>query len=575
MKSLKRLFPYLTPYRGRLALIIFFGLIMSASQGALPFLIKMFIDDVLGAKNEDLRVTIPLAMVGIYFVHAASRFFHLYMLKYLGEKIVAEIRGGLQKKFMDLNLNFHNMYGRGSGGLLSRVLNDVTVVQWGLHILVDMIREPIAGIFILISMLLLDWKLTAVFFIFAPPAVILIQKFAKSIRKFAQTQQETMENFTSTLKETLDGVRIIQSFNLENEMSRRFDAVANVYLDNRRRIIKREELAGPVTEFLSVCVVAGICLYVAGQVFAGQSTAGTFTGFVTALGLLNPTIKKLQDAYLRMQQTIAANDRLFEILDDPNEVPQSGARQAFPKDWDSISFHNVSFSYGERQVLKNVTVDVKRGEVIALVGESGSGKSTLVNLLGRFFDPTEGRISIGGVPISEIDLKQLRKNIALVTQEVFLFNDTVARNIQAGDFDRDAGGDGVGKAARIANAHDFIERMPEKYETKAGDRGGRLSGGERQRISIARAVYKDAPILILDEATSALDSASELEVQKGLDQLMRGRTAFVIAHRLSTVINADRILVLKDGCVVEEGRHENLIARNGHYHNFYKLQTLR
>ncbi|HEX4925019.1 MAG TPA: ABC transporter transmembrane domain-containing protein [Bdellovibrionales bacterium] len=574
MNSLKRLLPYLRPYKGTAVLIVIFGLLMAASQAALPFLAKRLIDDVLVNKDASLKYAIPLTMVAIYFVHAVSRFFHLYLLKFTGERIVAAIRGELQKKFMKLNLNFHNGYGRGSGGLLSRVLNDVVVVQWGLHIVVDLIREPVAALFIVGAMIKLDWQLTVAFFLFAPPIVIMIQKLAKSIRKYAHRQQESMEDFTSTLKETLDGVRVIQSFNLESEMSRRFDSVASHYLENRRRIISREELAGPVSEFLAVCVVGALFVYVANQVIEGHSSPGTFVSFLTALGLLNPVMKKLQDAYLRMQQTVAANDRLFEILDDPNEVPQERSKKPFPQNFDKIVFKNVSFSYGDAQILKEINLTVRRGEVIALVGESGSGKSTLVNLLGRFFDPTAGEILIGDTPIREIELQDLRRHIALVTQEVFLFNDTIARNIEAGDFSRGQP-QGVRSAAQAANANEFVERMPDKYETKVGDRGGRLSGGERQRISIARAVYKDAPVLILDEATSALDSASELEVQKGLDQLMQGRTAFVIAHRLSTIVKADRILVLKDGRIVEEGQHDGLIARNGFYYNFYKLQTLR
>jgi ATP-binding cassette, subfamily B, bacterial MsbA len=571
VRSLQRLLPYLKPYRATMVMVVFFGIIMAATTAFLPALVKMLFDDVFQKKDESLKYWVPLGLVAIYFVHALSRFIHLYLLKYTAEKVVAEIRSDLQKKFMTLNLGFHNTYGAGSGGLLSRVLNDVTILQWGLQIVVDLIREPVTAAFLLVALLRLNWQLTLVMFVIAPPIVILIQSLAKSIRKYSLRQQETMEDFTSTLKETLDGVRIIQSFNLEKEMNRRFESVGTRYLENRRKVIAREESAGPISEFLSVCLVAGLCIYVTDLIFAEKMTAGTFIGFLTALAQFNPVFKKVQDAYLRLQPTEVASERLFEILDNTNEVPQEKSKKPFPSNWDSIEFKNVSFAYGERPILRNINLSVKRGEIIALVGESGSGKSTVVNLLGRFFDPSSGEILIGGIPIDEIDLKDLRNHIALVTQEVFLFNDTVTRNIQAGDFERP--GDGVSFAAKVANAHDFIVRSENMYETKIGDRGARFSGGEKQRLSIARAVYKDAPILILDEATSALDSASEIEVQKGLDKLMEGRTAFVIAHRLSTVVKADRILVLKDGQIVEEGQHEGLIAKNGHYHKFYKLQS--
>jgi ATP-binding cassette, subfamily B, bacterial MsbA len=571
--SLKRLLPFLRPYKGQVILIFFFGLVMSLSQPVIPYLAKRLFDDVLVKKDEYWLYRGPLALVLLFVVLGISRFFHLYILKYTSEKIVIQIRGDLQKKFMRLNLGFHNSYASGTGGLLSRVLNDVTILQWGLQIFVDSVREPITILAIVGGMFFFDWKLTMLFSIVAVPIIWGSQRLAKSLRKYSHRQQEAMEDFTSTLKETLDGVRIIQSFNLESEMTRRFNAVGDRYLAQRKSIIKREEAAGPVSELIAASVLAGIFVYVANEIFRGQMSLGTFMAFGTSLAILNPPIKKLQDAYLRMQQTVAATDRLFEILDNPNEVPQSRATNVFPAQWDRITFRNVSFSYGDRQVLKNVNLTVRRGEVIALVGESGSGKSTLVNLLGRFFDPTSGEILVGNTPIDEIKLEDLRKHIALVTQEVFLFNDSIARNIRAGDFSRP--GDGTVPAAQVANAHDFIVRTSDQYETKVGDRGARLSGGEKQRVSIARAVYKDAPILILDEATSALDSASEVEVQKGLDQLMQGRTAFVIAHRLSTVIKADRILVLKDGQIVEEGQHEGLIAKNGHYYSFYKLQTLR
>ncbi|MCB0512770.1 MAG: ATP-binding cassette domain-containing protein, partial [Bacteroidetes bacterium] len=278
-----------------------------------------------------------------------------------------------------------------------------------------------------------------------------------------------------------------------------------------------------------------------------------------------------QSGYIKLQQAATALERMHQILDCQDVVPQLPAPKTFPSDWQNIEFRNVTFAFGEKPVLNNINLTVRRGEMIALVGASGGGKSTLVNLIQRFFDPNEGDIYIGNVNIKDMSLKDLRDHIALVAQDVFLFGDTIRYNIWAGDLSKDSSG--VEDAAKIANAHNFIINTADKYETRLGDQGSRLSGGEKQRISIARAVFKDAPILILDEATSALDSENEREVQKGLDQLMKGRTAFVIAHRLSTIMKADRILVLKNGLVVEEGTHESLMSRQGEYYNYQQLQS--
>jgi len=292
---------------------------------------------------------------------------------------------------------------------------------------------------------------------------------------------------------------------------------------------------------------------------------------VCLLGL-SPPVKKLQESYVRIQETIVAADRAYSILENPGEVPQAESTKPFPKDWKTITYQNVNFSYGAERILKNVNLTIHRGEMVAFVGSSGSGKSTMVNLLERFFDPTQGEILIDQTPIREINLKDLRANIALVTQDVFLFSDSIERNIWAGDFSKSK--DGVIPAAQSANAHGFIMRTPKGYQNQVGDRGNLLSGGEKQRISIARAIFKDAPLLILDEATSALDSQSEVEVQKGLDHLMQGKTALVIAHRLSTVAKAHKIVVMRAGEIVEIGTHQSLLQNAGEYHSLHQLQKL-
>lgn len=573
MNEVKKMWPYIRPYKIQAILIVILGLLMSGSQAGLAPIVKHLFDDVYVEKKSSLKVIYPLGIVAITLIFSVARYFHMFMLRYIGEKIIADIRSDLQSKFMTLNLSFHNNYKAGSGGLLSRILNDMVVVQWGFNIMADMIREPVTTLVLLAQLFILDWKLTLFLMIVAPITIVVLKQLARSIRKYVVKQQESMEQVTTILKETLDGLRIIQSFGLEREMSHRLKKVLDEFLSFRRKIIRREEVAGPVSELIGAMVIALIFIYMGDQILGGHGSLGTLMGFVAAIAQLNPSIKKIQDAYIRVQPTIASTQRLFEILEDKNEVPQESSHKPFPKQWESVRFENVSFSFGPRQILNNINLTVRRGEVVALVGASGSGKSTMVNLLERFFEPTQGRILIGDVPIHEIELNDLRKNIALVTQEVFLFDDSIERNIQAGDFDKLNGS--VVEASETANAINFINETSHSFKTRVGDRGARLSGGERQRISIARAVFKDAPILILDEATSALDSTSEVEVQKGLDLLMKGRTAFVIAHRLSTVLNADRILVLQDGQIIEEGTHVSLIKQEGHYYNFYKLQALR
>jgi ATP-binding cassette subfamily B protein/subfamily B ATP-binding cassette protein MsbA len=354
-------------------------------------------------------------------------------------------------------------------------------------------------------------------------------------------------------------------------MRRRFETQVDDYLGSRRKIISREEASGPVSESLAAVFIAAVMIYLGYRAINGQFTIGNFLSFMFAIGLLQDSTKKLQDSFIRLQQCAVAVERLNAILEDTNIVPEIASPRSFPNNWDEIEFRNVTFRYDQNDVLNNVNLKIKRGERVALVGSSGAGKSTLINLLPRFFDPVSGKILIGGTPIDEMSLAELRQHVALVSQDVFLFSDSVERNIWSGDFSKTI--DGVKPAAQLANADVFINRNPDGFKARVGERGSMFSGGEKQRISIARAIFKDAPILILDEATSALDSESEQEVQKGLDHLLEGRTALIIAHRLSTIANCDRIIVLEKGQIVEQGSHEMLMARQGPYFRFSQLQS--
>lgn len=566
----KQLWPEIAVHKKVLLASMLLGLFISALKGISPELMRRLVQ-AWTEKDQSLSMQVPLIIAVTWILSGIGRYYHLFWMKFTSDKIAVKLRRDLMNKYLSLNLAFFQNFLRGSGGLISRMLTDIQVIQDSIHKLADFIREPFLVLFSLGYLIYLDWKLTLFIIVAIPLVTSVLRKMATSLRKYGHRSQETMEDLTKTLKESLDGTRIVQSFNLESEMRNRFNREAEVYLDYRRKIVSREEAAGPLSESLGSIILATLMIYIGQQIFAGHLKVEDFVGFTFAIILLQDSVKKVQSGYIKLQQAATAIERMQQILDSTDMVPQRENPSPFPKEWEYIEFRNVTFAFSDKPVLKNINLKVRRGEIIALVGASGGGKSTLVNLIERFFDPNEGEICIGNTPIKDIALRDLRAHIALVAQDVFLFGDTVKYNIWAGDLSKDP--KGVESAAKIANAHNFIKQMKDQYETRLGDQGSRLSGGEKQRISIARAVFKDAPILILDEATSALDSENEREVQTGLDQLMKGRTAFVIAHRLSTIMKADRILVLKNGHVVEEGTHESLMRQQGEYFNYQQLQT--
>lgn len=567
--EVKRILKELKPFKKNLVVIAIAGVILALCQSALAAIVKN-LGDSLQSKNFDHLINVGAAIIALSLISGICRYFHIYLMNYTGELVVQNMRHSLQKKFMRLSMTFHNTFASGSGGLMSRILNDLVIIQNGLRMFADFFREPLVLIFLIGYLFYLDWKLTLIIFLVLPMILWFLRQVSRTIKTHSIKGQEDLEVITGTIKESLDGVRIIQSFNLEDEMSNRFQRESKGYLDSRKKIHQRVEMSSPVSEFVVTCTVVGITLYMGYEISESRATFGDFMGYIAALLGLSAPVKKLQESYVRIQETIVASRRAFSIIDDEREVPQLESHKAFPTNWQTITYKDVSFSYGKEMILKNLNLTIKRGEMIAFVGASGSGKSTIVNLLERFFDPTSGQILIDDTPIDQINLKDLRKNVALVTQDVFLFSDTIERNIWAGDFSKSK--EQIESAAKVANAHNFIMKNPGGYSNRVGDRGGLLSGGEKQRVSIARALYKDAPILILDEATSALDSASEIEVQKGLDLLMQGRTALVIAHRLSTVAKADRIIVMRAGEIVEVGTHQSLLEARGEYHNLYELQ---
>lgn len=567
---IRKLLEEIKPHYKKVFVIALTGLIYSLCYARLILSLK----DIHKAfeSGESQRVAhVALMTLALSLAVALSRYFHIYLMNFVAELVANSYRLQLQKKFMALNLSFHTQYVSGSGGLLSRILNDARVIQDGLRMVADFFREPLLAVLLLGNLLYLNWKLTLMIMILLPVILFFLKRISVSLRKYVLWGQENLEKITSTIKESIDGVRIIQSFNLEGTMSDRLKKESTDYLDIRKKVHSRIEIMSPVVEFVATAVILGIFFFFSSEVAKGSISTGDVLAYIASLMAINQPIKKLQESFVRIQETVVASERVFEILDNPNVVLEDPAPLPFPTEWKKIRYKNVSFKYDQSMILKNVSFEISRGQAVAFVGESGSGKSTIVNLLERFYDPTEGEILVDDIPLQRFSLVSLRKNVALVSQDVFLFSDTIEKNIWAGDFDKPS--DLIQSRAQSANAHDFILRMPDDYKSRVGDRGSLLSGGEKQRVSLARAFFKDAPILILDEATSALDSSSEVEVQKGIDQLMKGRTSLVIAHRLSTIQNADCIFVLKAGEIVEQGSFAELIQASGELRRFYEIQS--
>ena len=565
-----RLLKEIKPHSKKLIIIAITGVFYSACYARLILLLKD-INNSFESGKQDQIASIALVAIGLALIVSISRYFHIFLMNYVAELVTNSYRLQLQRKFMSLNLSFHANYSAGSGGLLSRILNDIRVIQDGLRMVADFFREPLLMVLLLGNLFYLNWKLTLMMMVLLPVILYFLRQISRSLRKYVLWGQENLEKMTSTIKESLDGVRIIQSFNLENVLQEKLKNESEDYVGLRKKVHARIEIMGPVTEFVATVVILGIFFYFSVEVAKGTISTGDVLAYIASLMAINQPIKKLQESYVRIQETVVACERVFQVLDEKSEVPQTLADVPFPTNWKKIIYKNVSFRYSNEWVLKNINFEIERGQSIAFVGSSGSGKSTLVNLLERFYDSTEGAIFIDDIPLQKINLKDLRKNIGLVSQDVFLFSDSIGNNIWSGDFQKDK--INITSVAKSANAHEFIMKTPQQYQSRVGDRGNLLSGGEKQRISLARAFFKDAPILILDEATSTLDSSSEVEVQKGIDQLMKGRTSLVIAHRLSTIQNVDKIYVMKAGQIVEVGGHNDLLQKSGEYSKFYFQQN--
>jgi subfamily B ATP-binding cassette protein MsbA len=542
-----------------------------ATDGVLPFLVQHVMDDVFARKDMVTLTYLPIVIILVFAVRGVMNFGQSYLGDYVGLRIINDVRNRLNRHLQSLTVSF--FYRHPTGTLISRVNNDVVLLRAALtDALASFMRDATSVLVLTIVAFLKDWVLASIAFIVFPASVLPVMRLSKKIKRFTKRGQISTGTLTALLQESIQGNRIVKAFGMEEYESQKFANENGKLFKQTLRASRIKSIVAPSMELLASFAIGGVVFYGGWSVVGGGRTQGEFMAFMAAMFLMYQPFKGLTKTYTLVHQGIAGAERVFEILDERPEVEDKpNALEAAPFS-DALEFCNVSFGYGEKLVLKNISLKIKAGEMVALVGVSGVGKSTLADLIPRFYDATSGKITMDGVDIRDLSLKSLRSQIGVVAQHTFLFNDTVRNNIAYGhpewDF-RD-----VVASAQAAYAHDFVSAMPNGYESMVGELGMQLSGGQRQRLAIARALLKNAPILILDEATSALDAESEKLVQEALENLMTKRTTLVIAHRLSTIRKADRIVVLVDGTIVEEGTHEELLARKNEYSRLYTLQLL-
>jgi subfamily B ATP-binding cassette protein MsbA len=565
----RRLLEFVKPYWKHLAGAMVCMVFVSAATAGSAYLVKPVLDEIFFKQDLAMLKWIPLAIIGIFIVKGVFDYGQAFLMSYVGQKIIADLREKIYNHIQSLSLSFFTK--NPTGTLMSRIMNDVGMVQGAVT---DAVTGLLKDVFTLIGLVAVifyrDWKLALIAMVVFPLAVYPIVKFGRKLRSYSTRSQTSMAELSTILLETITGTRIVKAFNMEDYERKRFAKENRRLFGIQVKSVRVRAISHPLMEFLGGVGIACIVFYGGYNVIQGTATPGTFFSFLAALLMLYEPVKRLSGVNNTVQQGLAAAARIFEVLDTVPEVQDKPGARTLPAVSRGVEYQGVSFKYEEDWVLKNINLRIPAGEMVAFVGASGGGKTTLVNLLPRFYDVTEGRISIDGVDIRDYRVESLRAMIGIVTQQTILFNETVRDNIAYGKVGQPL--EEVEKAAQAAFADGFIRNLPRGYNTVIGEQGVKLSGGERQRISIARAILKNAPILILDEATSSLDSESEVEVQKALEYLMEGRTTLVIAHRLSTIRKANRIVVISSGEIVEVGTHEELMEKEGEYKKLYLLQ---
>ncbi|HEU18777.1 MAG TPA: lipid A export permease/ATP-binding protein MsbA [Deltaproteobacteria bacterium] len=565
----RRLLRLAKPHIAKFMLAMLCMLVVGITTSSLAFLVKPALDEIFLNKNADMLKFLPILVIALYLIKGLCSYGQTVLMNFIGQRAVTDLRSELYNHIQKQPLSFFTV--NPTGELMSRITNDVRMIQSAVsEAIVSLFKDSFTLIGLVFVIFYRDWKLAIIAALVFPLTVYPITKFGRKMRKIATKTQVRMGSLSSLLQETITGTRIVKAFGMEDYEGKRFSKENESLFRLYMKSVSIKALSSPIMEFLGGLGIAAIVFYGGYQVINGTSTPGTFFSFLTALIMLYEPVKRLTNVNNTIQQGIAAAERVFDIIDRVPEIRNSENARELPRIRDKIEIRNVSFRYDNDFVLKDINLQIKSNEVIAFVGMSGGGKTTLVNLIPRFYDVTQGHIFIDDHDIKDVTIESLRAQIAIVTQQTILFNDTIKNNIAYGDIRKTE--EDIIRAAKSANAHRFIMNLPKGYDSVIGEQGTRLSGGERQRISIARALLKDAPILILDEATSSLDTESEKEVQEALENLMMGRTTLVIAHRLSTIANADRIVVLVNGEIVEEGTHDSLLKRQGEYFKLYNMQ---
>lgn len=568
MQILKKIFEVIKPYWQRVILAGVISLIVSGLNASLAWLVKPAMDDILIKKDTTLLLLLPLAVFFIFLIKGIFTFFHEYLMRSVGQKMVMYLRNKLYAHIIDLPIGYFGK--KTSGELISRVINDTSVLQDLVSLTIkDLFIESFTVIALTGVAMWRRWDLTLISIIVLPTAFYGVGQLGKRMRQISKRTQEKISLITEFLNESFSGMKIIKAFYRQADEVERFNRVNKDFYRENMRATRVSGFASLLMDAVGGIGIAFVIWYGGRLIIKNVITVGDFSSFLTAIFLIYTPAKRLAKVNIGIQQASASLKRIYNLLSEQKEIDGTEELKPFNKE---IEFKGVSFTYpsARHKALDNINLKVKKGEIIAIVGKSGGGKTTLVNLLPRFYIPAEGKIYIDDMDISKTTFKSLRWQFGLVSQEVILFNDTVTANIAYGKPEADR--EEIITASKTAYAHEFIMELPQGYDTIIGERGMKLSGGERQRLSIARATLKNPPILILDEATSSLDTASETILQKALENLMKNRTTIVIAHRLSTVKRADRIIVMDKGKILDAGTHKELYEREGIYKELYELQ---